>query len=182
MPWSSPSRSTTGRRRTRASHMVLNALWMSSSGPHVRGTREFTSRTVTSDAGLFLVLRAIHISRSVMTLVTFPLSSTTGSAPQSWSHISAVASARFVPGWQNTTDFIIRSRTRMLVTPLRHALGHSSVPDAEFYMLSKFANCRLDQSQEIFYSHMNQVSVRAGVECDELFVHQTAIEENLQTE
>src|SRR5690349_17859235 len=113
MPSRVPAWFTTGKRRTCPSRMVFNAEWISSSGWHACVWPEVTSRTRNSDASLFLVPSATQMSRSVIMPVTLPASPTTGSVPQSLSHISAAAAARFVSGRQNTTDFVIKSRTLM---------------------------------------------------------------------
>src|SRR5512134_509466 len=69
------------------------------------------------------VATAIQMSRSVMMPATRPSSLTTGSAPQSPSHISFTASARFVSGRQVFTSLVITSRTLMALAPF---LSHVS--------------------------------------------------------
>ena len=69
------------------------------------------SPAVIFDGCLSRVLKAIEISRSVMTPVTVSLSSTTGIKPQSCSHISAPNAARLISGRQDTAFVVIKSRT-----------------------------------------------------------------------
>ncbi len=65
----------------------------------------------------FFVAVAIQTSRSVITPITFPSTLSTGSAPQSLSHIILAAAARLVPGPQHCTSRVMMSWTFMGMPP-----------------------------------------------------------------
>ena len=90
---------------------------MSSSGEQTKAGMVVISPAVIFDGCLSRVLRAMQISRSVMTPVTASLPSTTGIKPQSCSHISAPNAARLVSRRQDTAFVVIKSRT-VTLSPL----------------------------------------------------------------
>jgi hypothetical protein len=77
-PTSVPFGAITGSRRILASLIVCNAIWISSSGAQEYSFPDMTSPTFTSPARQFRVPRAIQMSRSVITPMTFPSADWTG--------------------------------------------------------------------------------------------------------
>src|SRR5580704_14658830 len=80
------------------------------------GSVSTASRAVRSEARVFIMPRAIQISLSVKIPTSLPFSVTTGRAPQSFSHIIALAAARLVSGRQIVGSFVITSLIVMLVS------------------------------------------------------------------
>src|SRR5262245_25416403 len=118
-------RSTTGSRRTRCVPIVASTVRTSSSGRQEWTLPvDITWRTAMAAGAAERVVAAIQISRSVITPTTF-WSSTTGTIPQSQSHMIWAAAARLVSGPHARTSEVCRSLTFMIVGRLsRGCVSH----------------------------------------------------------